>query len=180
MLTVRGLSGKTFRDVDLDVGAGEIVAIVGVHGSGREDVCRALFGAEATTAGEVTLDGKKLDLSGTRAACAAGVGYVPAERKIEGMVGPMSVADNMTLTKQGSRCVGPLVSPRKQAAVVDRWIERLSIRTPHRGPRSSGSRGATSRRSSWPAGWWAATSGCCCSTTRPAASTSARARRSTG
>jgi ribose transport system ATP-binding protein len=45
----------------------------------------------------------------------------------------MSVADNMTLAKQESRCVGPLVSRPKQAGVVDRWIERLSIRTPHRG-----------------------------------------------
>ncbi|MEU4384179.1 sugar ABC transporter ATP-binding protein [Promicromonospora sp. NPDC023805] len=132
-LEVRGLSGKTFRDVNLDVQAGEIVGIVGVHGSGREDVCRALFGAEPTTAGEVVLDGEKLDLSGTRAACAAGVGYVPAERKTEGMVGPMSVADNMTLTKQHARCTGPVVRPRKQATLVDRWIERLSIRTPHRG-----------------------------------------------
>ena len=132
-LVVRGLSGATFRDVDLDVHVGEIVGIVGVHGSGREDVCRALFGAEPTTAGEVTLDGERLDLSGTRAACAAGVGYVPAERKIEGMVGPMSVADNMTLTKQKSRCSGPLVVPHKQATLVDKWIERLSIRTPHRG-----------------------------------------------
>lgn len=131
-LSVRGLSGRTFRDVDLDVRPGEIVGIVGVHGSGREDVCRALFGAEPTTGGEVFLDGRRLDLSDTRAACAAGVGYVPAERKIEGMVGPMSVADNMTLAKQRSRCVGPLVSPRKQATLVDRWIERLSIRTPQR------------------------------------------------
>jgi ribose transport system ATP-binding protein len=132
-LVVRGLSGATFRDVDLDVNAGEIVGIVGVHGSGREDVCRALFGAEPTLAGEVTLDGERLELTGTRAACAAGIGYVPAERKIEGMVGPMSVADNMTLTKQKSRCSGPLVVPQKQASLVDTWIERLSIRTPHRG-----------------------------------------------
>jgi len=131
-LRVRGLTGRTFRDVDLDIHAGEILAIVGVHGSGREDVCRALFGAEETSAGEVTLDGKRLDLSGTRAACAAGVGYVPAERKIEGMVGPMSVADNMTLTKQGVRCTGPLVVPNKQASLVDSWISRLSIRTPGR------------------------------------------------
>lgn len=132
-LRVRGLSAKTFRDVDLDVCPGEIVGIVGVHGSGREDVCRALFGIEPITAGEVLLDGEPLDLSSTRAACAAGIGYVPAERKVEGMVGPMSVADNMTLAKQESRCVGPLVSPPKQASVVDRWIERLSIRTPNRG-----------------------------------------------
>lgn len=132
-LVVRGLSGRTFQGVDLDVHAGEIVGIVGVHGSGREDVCRALFGAEPTTAGEVELDGKRLDLSGTRAACAAGIGYVPAERKTEGMVGPMSVADNMTLTKQQARCTGPVVRPRKQATLVDTWIDRLSIRTPHRG-----------------------------------------------
>ncbi|GGN11755.1 ribose transport system ATP-binding protein [Actinoplanes campanulatus] len=131
-LSVRGMSGKTFHGIDLDVAAGEIVAIVGVHGSGREDVCRALFGAEPTTAGEIRMDGKKIDLPGTRAACAAGIGYVPAERKIEGMVGPMSVAENMTLTKQRARCTGPFVAPRKQAGLVDRWIERLSIRTPGR------------------------------------------------
>ncbi|MEU4156517.1 sugar ABC transporter ATP-binding protein [Actinoplanes sp. NPDC026670] len=131
-LSIRGLSGSTFRDIDLDVAAGEIVAIVGVHGSGREDVCRALFGAEPTTAGEIRMDGKKVDLSSTRAACAAGIGYVPAERKIEGMVGPMSVADNMTLSKQQARCTGPFVAPRKQAGLVDGWIKRLSIRTPTR------------------------------------------------
>ncbi|WP_299054211.1 sugar ABC transporter ATP-binding protein [uncultured Nocardioides sp.] len=131
-LEVRGLSGRTFRDVDLEVAAGEIVAVVGVHGSGREDVCRALFGAEPTTTGTIRLDGETLDLSGTRAACAAGIGYVPAERKTEGMVGPMSVADNMTLVAQGSRCTGPFTSRRKQAKLVDHWIERLSIRVPHR------------------------------------------------
>src|SRR5690606_14061268 len=120
--------GPSFRDVDLDVHTGEIVGIVGVHGSGREDLCRALFGAEPTTAGEVVLDGARLDLSGTRAACAAGIGYVPAERKTEGMVGPMSVADNMTLTKQAARCTGPIVRPGKQATLVDTWIERLRIR----------------------------------------------------
>jgi ribose transport system ATP-binding protein len=133
MLSIRGLSGATFNGVDLDVHAGEIVGIVGVHGSGREDVCRALFGAEPVSGGEVTLDGVKLALTSTRTAVAAGIGYVPAERKIEGMVGPMSVADNMTLTKQKSRCSGPLVVPRKQATLVDGWIERLSIRTPNRG-----------------------------------------------
>jgi ribose transport system ATP-binding protein len=131
-LEVRGLSGRTFSDVSLDVAAGEIVAVVGVHGSGREDVCRALFGAEPTTSGTITLDGETLELNGTRAACAAGIGYVPAERKTEGMVGPMSVADNMTLVAQGSRCTGPFLSRRKQARLVDHWIERLSIRVPHR------------------------------------------------
>ncbi|MCO1656397.1 sugar ABC transporter ATP-binding protein [Pseudonocardia humida] len=132
LLTVRGLTGTAFRDVDLDVGAGEIVAVVGVHGSGREELCKALFGAVATSAGEVALDGRKLSLTSPRAACAAGVGYVPAERKTEGMVGPMSVADNMTLAKQRVRCAGPVVVPKRQADVVDSWIRRLSIRTPGR------------------------------------------------
>ncbi|MFF5077902.1 sugar ABC transporter ATP-binding protein [Actinoplanes sp. NPDC000266] len=131
-LSVRGLSGRTFHDIDLDVAPGEIVAIAGVHGSGREDICRALFGAEPTTAGEIRMDGRKIDLPTTRAACAAGIGYVPAERKTEGMVGSMSVADNMTLTKQKARCTGPFVAPGKQATLVDRWIQRLSIRTPGR------------------------------------------------
>ncbi|GIF72534.1 sugar ABC transporter ATP-binding protein [Asanoa siamensis] len=131
-LSVRGLSGATFRDISFDVARGEIVAIVGVHGSGREDVCRALFGAEPTTAGEIRMDGRTIELPSTRAACAAGIGYVPAERKIEGMVGPMSVAENMTLAKQRARLAGPFVAPRKQATLVDSWIRRLSIRTPGR------------------------------------------------
>lgn len=131
-LRVRGLTGTSFRDVDLEVGAGEIVAVVGVHGSGREELCRALFGAVETSAGEVSLDGRPLDLSSPRAACAAGVGYVPAERKSEGMVGPMSVADNMTLAKQQVRCAGPVVVPGRQAGIVDSWISKLNIRTPGR------------------------------------------------
>ncbi|SNT48745.1 ribose transport system ATP-binding protein [Asanoa hainanensis] len=131
-LSVRGLSGASFHDISFDVAPGEIVGIVGVHGSGREDVCRALFGAEPTTAGEIRMDGTRIDLPSTRAACAAGIGYVPAERKTEGMVGALSVAENMTLAKQQARCAGPFVAPKKQATLVDSWIRRLSIRTPGR------------------------------------------------
>ena len=63
---------------------------------------------------------------------AAGIGYVPAERKVEGMVPVLSVAQNMTLARTELVCRGPLLDHRREAQLVDAWIERLNIRTPSR------------------------------------------------
>ena len=131
-MVVNSLSGDGFRDVSIDVRQGEIVAIAGVHGSGREDLCRALFGAGQIISGEVTLDGSSLSLTSPRSAVAAGIGYVPAERKVEGMVPVLSVAQNMTLARTELVCRGPLLDHRREAQLVDAWIERLNIRTPSR------------------------------------------------
>ncbi|GAA4038741.1 sugar ABC transporter ATP-binding protein [Nonomuraea soli] len=118
-LSVRGLCGEGFTDISFDLIRGEVVAVAGVHGSGREELCRALFGARAVTAGQVLIDGEAVSLTGPRRAVRAGLGYVPSERKVEGVVSAMSVADNMTL---------PYTRPQD----VEEWIGRLRIKTPDR------------------------------------------------
>ena len=129
-LSVRGLSIKgVCEDIDLDVHVGEILGIAGVQGSGREELCRGIFGALATR-GSMTLDGRPIKPGSPRTAISADIGFVPAERRREGMVGSMSVAENITLPHIGEVCAGPVLQRGKERRLADEWIERLSIRTP--------------------------------------------------
>ncbi|MER7975473.1 sugar ABC transporter ATP-binding protein, partial [Streptomyces sp. NPDC096080] len=130
-LAVRGLTVKGVCDrVDFDLHEGEVLGIAGVQGSGREELCRSLFGALASRSESVTLQGRPLRSRSPRAAIASDIGFVPAERRREGMVGSMSVAENITLPHLAEVCAGPLLQRGKERALADEWIERLSIRTP--------------------------------------------------
>lgn len=61
-------------------------------------------------------------------AVAAGVGYVPAERKVEGMVGALSAAENITLTHPGRAARGPILVPHNRARIAQEWFETLDVR----------------------------------------------------
>jgi ribose transport system ATP-binding protein len=129
-LSVEGLSGNGFRDVSLTVRRGEIVSLLGVQESGRENLGRCLFGALPTTTGRVTIDGESTPLRSTRSAVEAGIGYLPSERKVDGAVLAMSVADNMTLAHPEVVSVAGTLRPRTVDSTVRSWIERLAIKTP--------------------------------------------------
>ncbi|WP_376706114.1 sugar ABC transporter ATP-binding protein (plasmid) [Mesorhizobium sp. ISC25] len=92
--------GKTgvFDDVSLEVRAGEIVGIAGLLGCQRESVARAIFGASSIDRGEIRVHGKRAPLRSPRDAIASGIAFMPADRKGEGLVLPMSVGDNLGLT----------------------------------------------------------------------------------
>jgi ribose transport system ATP-binding protein len=79
-LTVTGLAGGPLKGVDLQVGAGEIVGIAGLLGSGRSALLRALFGAHRPDHGTVELDGTRLSLTHPDDAMHAGIAYVPEDR----------------------------------------------------------------------------------------------------
>jgi ribose transport system ATP-binding protein len=96
-LTVHGVAGERVRHATFAVGAGEVVGVSGLLGSGREHLCGLLFGALAREAGEVLVDGAPLPGGSPPAAIAAGVGYVPADRHAEGAVLSMSALENLTL-----------------------------------------------------------------------------------
>lgn len=117
-----------FENVDLTIRAGEVVAIAGTNASGREEVARAIFGLNGYTSGAVTIGGEPLKPGSPRIAIARGVGYVPAERKVEGIIAGMSVAQNLSIVFSHSVAVGPLQSPRKRGALSKAWIDRLHIR----------------------------------------------------
>jgi len=127
-LSVRALrcAGR-YQAVSFDLRAGEVIGIAGAEGSGRESLCRALFGAEAPDGGDMLLDGQSIRLGGPADAVRLGIGYVPADRRIEGIVAGLSVAENMTLAQLDGLRRGPILDFSRERTLVRTWIERLRI-----------------------------------------------------
>jgi len=130
-LSLRNLSSPSrYEGISFDVRAGEIVGLAGVEGSGREAVCRAVFGADGPGSGEILIDGREIRVSGPAEAVDLGVGYVPSERRVEGLVTSMSVRENMTLAHIDVVGRGPLLDFGRERSMVTKWIDRLRVRTP--------------------------------------------------
>lgn len=130
VVTIDGLGRKgAFDRVDLSVRAGEVLGLAGVEGSGRESLSRALFGAEPFDAGRVLLDGRQIKLGSPAEAVEAGIGYVPAERRTEGVAMGMSVEDNIVLADPGTVSRHGFLVPSLRRRLVADWIEKLRIKT---------------------------------------------------
>jgi ribose transport system ATP-binding protein len=131
VLEARGLGVQgVYRHVDFQLRRGEVLGIAGVIGSGREELTRTLFGFLPQTAGSVWIDGRAANLRSPTQAVAVGVGYIPRERRVEGLVMDISVAANITLAKLGAAMRRGLIDHRKERAIAQDWIRRLSIKTP--------------------------------------------------
>ena len=108
-LVVRGLgSGRSFADVDLEIRAGEIVGLAGLTGSGRSELLQTIFGSRPTTAGAIDLDGAQYMPSNVTRAMKAGFGYLPPDRKNEGLVLSLGAAANLSMAATSGK---PRLSP---------------------------------------------------------------------
>lgn len=131
VLAVQGLTiPGAFRDVSFEVHAGEVLGIAGVIGSGREELARALFGAVKTREGRLEIDGTPVRIRSPRHAVQVGLGYVPSERRLEGIAVGLTVAENMVLAFPEEVCTGPFLHPRKWKRAVESWMQRLRVRAP--------------------------------------------------
>lgn len=109
-LRLRGLSlSGSYSDIDLDVAPGEIVGLAGTVGAGRADLLETLFGVNRPDAGTIELHGEPFRPRGPRDAIRAGIGYVPPDRKRQGLVLARSVAENLTMvaTRDRARLLPP-------------------------------------------------------------------------
>jgi inositol transport system ATP-binding protein len=105
-LSVRGLTvSGTFADVSFDVRAGEILGIAGLVGSKRTEVAETLFGLRRATAGEILIDGCAVDIASPAAAIQLGMAFLTEDRKLSGLLLPLSVQENMELASLDGRFV---------------------------------------------------------------------------
>lgn len=132
VLTIRGLNNSKLRDVNIEVHCGEIVGLAGILGSGRTELLRAIYGADSITTGEILIENAKVSIKTPVSAIRYGVFLVPEDRGQEGLLSGMSVADNVTLPYLDQLSNFGFTSRRGQANVVDRFVDRLKIRTPGR------------------------------------------------
>jgi ribose transport system ATP-binding protein len=130
LLDAHGLQhGRVLQGADVSVRAGEIVGLAGLLGSGRTEVARAIYGADALDGGEVRVDGKPVRFRGPADAIKAGIGFASEDRKAEGIVPHLSVRENLTLAALPILARNGIVSRAKQQEIVDRFIKRLGIKT---------------------------------------------------
>ncbi len=129
LLEVKGLAraGK-FRDVSLTVRAGEIVGMAGLVGAGRTEVACSIFGVDPATAGTVVLDGQTVQIKSPQQAMALGVAYVPEDRQHQGLVLPMSIAENVTLPILQRMRKGPFFDSRTEGSVAETASDRMEVK----------------------------------------------------
>ena len=117
-----------FTDISLEVRAGEIVALAGLVGSGRSEVARAVFGIDSYDAGRVLMRGRGLRRASPTAAMAAGIGFVPEDRRQQGLVMDMSVQQNMALASLARLRRGGLVRSSAERSFAADWAVRLNLK----------------------------------------------------
>ncbi|MEO8667688.1 MAG: sugar ABC transporter ATP-binding protein [Bauldia sp.] len=120
------------RGVSFDLREGEILGVAGVLGSGKSTLARIVAGAEAQAEGDVAVGNVALKRGSRRDAIRHGIGFVPAERSVAGIIGTDSVEWNLTLPNLGQvtlRFLG-IVSARASRALTVEWMKRLKVRAP--------------------------------------------------
>jgi rhamnose transport system ATP-binding protein len=117
-----------FVDVSFEVRSGEIVALAGLVGAGRSEVVRAIFGIDRYDAGRVQVGGKPLKRAAPVAAMAAGVGLVPEDRRLQGLIMELSIGGNIALASLKRLQRFGLVRRAAENRYAAEWATRLSLK----------------------------------------------------
>jgi ABC-type sugar transport system ATPase subunit len=134
VLEVRDLSGPpAIQGVSFKLRKGEIVGLAGLIGAGRTEVARLIMGAEQKTSGSILLNGRLVDICHPAQAVANGIAYASEDRKRYGLVLPMTVRENTTMSAHG-RILNRLglISSRKENAITDNYISTLRAKVSSR------------------------------------------------
>jgi monosaccharide-transporting ATPase len=121
-------SGQVVQDVSFQLRQGEIASFAGLLGAGRTETARLIFGADQPRAGTLSLQSRPYAPASPRDAIDAGLGFVSEDRKLEGIVPEMSVAENMTLALLPRITKNGVVDERRQREIVTRFIKELGIK----------------------------------------------------
>jgi ABC-type sugar transport system ATPase subunit len=132
VLEVKDLSTKGFlKDINFKLRAGEILGFAGLVGAGRSEVMRAVFGIDPKESGEIFIKGKKADIKTPKDALQHGMGFVPEDRKLQGLVLGMSVGKNTTLAalKAVANKAG-FINHKQEKEMADKFVKALEVKTP--------------------------------------------------
>ena len=130
VLEAQGLcSSAGIKPFDFSIRKGEVNGFTGLLGSGRSECVRAIFGADHVTGGTVKVDGKDVKIRKPLDAMKQGIGYLPEDRKGDGIVGDLSVRENIILALQVMKGFFRPFSRAQAEAFADEYIKLLEIKT---------------------------------------------------
>ena len=128
-MSVRGLTwGEQFRDVSFDLYEGEVLGIAGMLGSGRTELIKSIFGAESFDAGEVVVDGERVERATPAVMKGLGLAFTPENRKEEALVLAHSIRANMCMAGMDRLARRGFVARQRENEVVAEQTERLQIK----------------------------------------------------
>lgn len=134
ILEVMNLNANVgIKDISFNVKEGEILGIAGLMGSGRTEVAKTIFGEYKKTSGSIKIKGKEVNIKNIQEAIDNGICYLSEDRKKEGCVLSLSVAENMILSNL-KKYESKIMSIDKNKAIkdVDYYIDKIKIKTPNR------------------------------------------------
>ena len=123
------VSNAGIKPFDFSIRKGEVNGFTGLLGSGRSECVRAIFGADHVTGGTVKMNGKTVKISKPMDAMKNGIGYLPEDRKIDGIVGDLSVRENIILALQTMKGFFRPFTRAQSEAFADEYIKLLDIKT---------------------------------------------------
>jgi simple sugar transport system ATP-binding protein len=129
LLRATGLARKgSLEPTDIELHKGEVVGFAGLLGSGRTELARLLYGADRPDGGQVTVDGEPTQLNTPVDGLEHGIAYSTENRRDEGIVGDLTVRENLVLAVQARRGWARPMSRREQDEIVQRYITALNVR----------------------------------------------------
>ena len=119
-----------FHDISFSLREGEILGFAGLMGAGRTEIMRAVYGIDKLDGGEIYIHGKRTVIRNPGDAIRNRIGLVNEDRKGVGLVLPMSIKNNLTLSNLNKYFNGIVVGKKKEAELADRMIKLLAIKAP--------------------------------------------------
>ena len=128
-LRVEKLSrGRAFRDISFTLKSGEILGFTGLLGDGRSELFQAVFGCTTDYTGDIYIQGRRQVMHSTTAAFKAGIGYVPRNRKENGIVKDMTILENGSLVTYGALSRLGFIDHKRERANMEKNVRDLSIK----------------------------------------------------
>jgi simple sugar transport system ATP-binding protein len=132
-LAAKGLGHKgTIKPFDFTIHKGEVVGLTGLLGSGRSEFARVIYGADKAQYGILNVKGKNVKINAPIDAMNLGMGLLPDDRKAEGIIGDLSVRENIILALQAKTGLFKLIPMSRQIEIADDFIKILQIKTASR------------------------------------------------
>ncbi len=122
-------AGMAVKDISFEVREGEVLGLSGLVGAGRTEAVRAILGVDKMESGTVTLRGKPIHLKSTKEAYAHGIGFLPEDRKNQGVLLHRPIYQNITLSCQKKIAPFGWIFKSKEMPIVDKYVKEVTIKT---------------------------------------------------
>ena len=130
LMEVKSINTHKLHDVSFTLRKGEILGLVGLVGAGRTEIVRALFGADKVRGHQVLIDGAPVSIRTPKDAKDAGFGFIPEDRKLQGLVLPFSVESNISMASIQNFSKFGFIRKSLEKGIGGRQVKALAIKTP--------------------------------------------------